>query len=286
MKSYRRRDYHNYVIRFYTRQSIEKPNRINVLATSIEDAMKSFNEKVNDLFPGQDVVKIISIRQDGNLLQRNIVDAMNASYLDECDGGVSGGGDVGGVTGDAGSAESGISSGDVLGNHDHNDYAGGFMGPGCFHMPSHVKTPLHRYELCNGGSKRKKTKSGKDKKYAYENGMKVVVDMFEDEMLNEWSGISIKDLRGKSWESVKNLKNPPSYERWEAAQLPDPEYKKHGELGGCEITADDGKRPYMKEYYLHGHYEDGAMFEMGPMRSKVLREYINLHKISVTTMLS
>lgn len=190
MKSYRRRDYHNYVIRFYTRQSIEKPNRINVLATSIEDAMKSFNEKVNDLFPGQDVVKIISIHQDGNLLQRNIVDAMNASYLDECDG-VAAGGDAGGLGGDAGaltaaSDSAGISSNDVFGSHDHNDYAGGFMGPGCFHMPSRVKTPLHRYELCNGGSKRKKKKSGKDKKYAYEKGMKVVVDMFEDEMLNEW----------------------------------------------------------------------------------------------------
>jgi hypothetical protein len=55
------------------------------------------------------------------------------------------------------------------------------MGPGNFYIPSKVKVPLHRWEISNGGSQRKKTKKGKNKKYSYEKGMKVVVDMFENE---------------------------------------------------------------------------------------------------------
>ena len=70
----------------------------------------------------------------------------------------------------------GTSTTDVIGTFDPKK---GVMGVGNFMVPSKVKVPLHRWEVCNGGSKRKKDKKGRDKHYAYEKGMKVVVDMLE-----------------------------------------------------------------------------------------------------------
>ena len=106
----------------------------------------------------------------------------------ECDGGGAAGGDAGGAMapGDgAAIADNSTSSSDVLGNCDHSD-GKGFFGAGCFHLPAKCAVPFHRWEIGNGGSKRKKTKNGKDKKYAYEKGMKVVVDM-----LHEWNDTHI-----------------------------------------------------------------------------------------------
>ncbi len=106
--------------------------------------------------------------------------------MSECDGG--GGGDAGGAastagtavgSGDAAASTSGITSGDALGKCDHS--SAGFLGPGCFHVPAKCAVPFHRWEIGNGGSKRKKDKRGRDKKYAYEKGMKVVCDMLHED---------------------------------------------------------------------------------------------------------
>lgn len=111
----------------------------------------------------------------------------------ECDGGCAGG-DAGGAAGDAGGAAAaasgassasadGTSSADVLGNCAHGD-GKGYLGDGCFHVPAKCAVPFHRWEIGNGGSKRKKTKKGKDKKYAYEKGMKVVIDMLHERKMS------------------------------------------------------------------------------------------------------
>lgn len=111
----------------------------------------------------------------------------------ECDGGCAGG-DAGGAAGDAGGAAAaasgassasadGTSSADVLGNCAHGD-GKGYLGDGCFHVPVQCAVPFHRWEIGNGGSKRKKTKKGKDKKYAYEKGMKVVIDMLHERKMS------------------------------------------------------------------------------------------------------
>lgn len=108
-----------------------------------------------------------------------------------CAGGDTGGGAPSGGTDAVGSADPGpgnaVHVDDVLG-HCHHDGCGkkgeGFLGPGCFHVPSRIGVPFHRWELCNGGSKRKKKKNKKDKKYAYEKGMKIIKsydDLVEDE---------------------------------------------------------------------------------------------------------
>lgn len=68
-----------------------------------------------------------------------------------------------------------ISTKDVLGKCDHGK--NGFMSKDCFHVPAKVKTPLKRWEIANSGSKRRR-----QKKYAYEQGMKVVTDLFEADM--------------------------------------------------------------------------------------------------------
>lgn len=73
----------------------------------------------------------------------------------------------------------GTVSTDVLGKCDHMH--GGYFGPGCFHIPAKCTVPFHRWEIGNGGSKRKKNKKGKDKHYAYEKGMKVVYDMLDED---------------------------------------------------------------------------------------------------------
>lgn len=106
----------------------------------------------------------------------------------ECDGGGAAGAgagagaiSAGGEGGEAASApvvDNATASTEVLGKCDHSH--GGYLGPGCFHVPSRCAVPFHRWEVGNGGSKRKKTKKGKDKKYAYEKGMKVVIDMLKE----------------------------------------------------------------------------------------------------------
>jgi len=110
--------------------------------------------------------------------------------MSECDGGAACGGDAGGtpaasVGGDAPAAEAtAIGSTDVVGSCDHSN-GGGYFGAGCFHVPSKCSVPFHRWEIGNGGSKRKKDKKGRDKHYAYEKGMKVVYDMLnEDDVKN------------------------------------------------------------------------------------------------------
>ena len=119
---------------------------------------------------------------------------MQASALDECDGGGAAGGDAGGggaaVGGDAGAAAASLDSGDTSGEMagtstaevlGTNEPGKGFFGKDNFYIPSRVKVPLYRWEVANGGSKRKKGKNGKPKKTPYEKDMKVVVSMFEDE---------------------------------------------------------------------------------------------------------
>lgn len=108
--------------------------------------------------------------------------------VSECDGGA--GGDAGGAASagaDVGGAidatSGGTTSTDVLGKCDHSH--GGYLGPGCFHVPAKCKVPFHRWEIGNGGSKRKKNKKGKDKHYAYEKGMKVVYDMLHEDEINK-----------------------------------------------------------------------------------------------------
>lgn len=110
--------------------------------------------------------------------------------VNECDGGGGAvGGDAGGAGGDAGGAvadvsggdaATGITTGEVLGNCDyHKD---GYLGPGCFHIPSRAKVPFSRWAGCAyGGSKRKKDKKGKPKQTPYEKGMKTVISMFEND---------------------------------------------------------------------------------------------------------
>lgn len=116
------------------------------------------------------------------------------SKVSECDGGGTaaggagaGGGDSGGSVGGGEVASAtdvaGTSSTDVLGKCDHSH--GGYFGAGCFHIPAKCQVPFHRWEIGNGGSKRKKDKKGRDKRYAYEKGMKVVYDtLHEDELKN------------------------------------------------------------------------------------------------------
>lgn len=100
----------------------------------------------------------------------------------ECDAGgdcgAVGGGEAAGIAVDA-APTAGMSSSDALGSCDHAK--SGYLGAGCFHVPTKCAVPLHRWEVGNGGSKRKKTKKGKDKHYAYEKGMKVVYDMLGEE---------------------------------------------------------------------------------------------------------
>lgn len=130
--------------------------------------------------------------------------------INECDGGGDAGGAVGGdaggaVGGDVAIDFDGTSVEDVLGK---NEPGKGYMGPGNFYIPSKVKVPFHRYEIANGGSKRKKNKKGKPKKYSYEQGMKVVVDMFESEF-NEskinFDKIEIRTRLSKLASSIKNM---------------------------------------------------------------------------------
>ena len=189
MRSYRRDDAnkHDYTVVYLTPQTSDGTNRVDLEKTTLtlDEIIPSYLVGVNK----EDIVSnIVDITVDGKALPKIEVDKWNARLagkIDECDGvGASGGGGAGGaVGGDAGAAPAGQPTGttnaEVLGNCDHAH--DGYLGPGCFHVPCQVKVPLYRWQVANGGSKRKKDKKGKDKHYAYEKGMKVVVNMFEGE---------------------------------------------------------------------------------------------------------
>lgn len=184
MKNYRRGSMHNFTVRYKT-----KHNESTIVwagqAQTIEQALLTCQSIEDD---GIALVEYIDI--DGEELSNAAIDKINKEHfaeVNECDGGAAGGdaggasagGDAGAVAVDAGDTASemaGTSTADVIGTFDPKK---GVMGVGNFMVPSKVKVPLHRWEVCNGGSKRKKDKKGKDKKYAYEKGMKVVVDMLE-----------------------------------------------------------------------------------------------------------
>lgn len=226
--------------------------------------------------------------------------------IDEEDGGgAAAGGDAGGDAGGASSGDSssasnvgdvaaemngaGITTTDVLGDYKPGK---GFMGDN-FYLPFRAKCPMHHWEIANGGSKRKRSAKNKNKKYSYEKGMKVVVDMLEDEeMLNEFfAQWTLEELRGKTWQQIVDetkdgSKKPlPPYDRWVAAQLPLPQEEEHGRLGGCIIVeGEDPDNPYadyLNKYYIHGFYKDGTKMELGPMKRGVASQYINLHGLSV-----
>lgn len=91
---------------------------------------------------------------------------------------------------------------------------------------------------------------------------------------------SLEDLRGTSYDDFAGKKHAPSYERWEAAQLPDPEEDKHGRLASAEVHEIPGERDYLKKYEVHGTYPDSTLFILGPFSRKVCSEYISLHQLS------
>ena len=187
MKSYRRGDFNTYTILFYVNQRPQQC-KIDIDAPSIEDAFFAFNEEFPVYFPKCEVSHIAGVIQNGKPVPKHILSKLNSSYIDECDGAAAGG-DAGGAVagGDAGvAADSGDVAGEMAGTTSAevlgvNEPGKGFFGKGNFYIPARAKCPMHRWEIANGGSKRKKTKSGKPKKYAYEKGMKVVVDMFEND---------------------------------------------------------------------------------------------------------
>lgn len=98
-----------------------------------------------------------------------------------------GSGDIGSLEGDAAFMHGGepiTTAEDVLGKFDSKK---GCMGKGDFHIPKMIGKLQHRWPCCNGGSKRKKDKNGKAKKYYPEKGMKVITsyaDLTEDEKVS------------------------------------------------------------------------------------------------------
>ena len=195
MKSYRRSDNREFTLKFMTK---DHPSmwRYDCIATSVEDAISKLKAST-----AREISFLRSISIDGKKLADAVVDQVAKQYfgdtivdvnMSECDGGGAVGGDAGGAAsaGDAGSGaatggDSGIATDaagttttEVLGK---NEPGGGFFGKDNFYIPSKTQVPFHRWEIGNGGSVRRKLKNGKRKKYAYEKGMKVVVDMLEDE---------------------------------------------------------------------------------------------------------
>lgn len=134
------------------------------------------------------------------------LDIIKNYNIKECDGGDAGGADIGDGGGTpVGGEIPGTTTSDVLGT---NEPGKGYMGPGNFYIPSKVKVPLHRWEISNGGSQRKKTKKGKNKKYSYEKGMKVVVDMFENESFdNQQYKINKSKIMSKLKRLSSQIKN-------------------------------------------------------------------------------
>ena len=204
MRSYRRDDAikHDYTVVYLTPQTSDGTNRIDLEKTTLtlDDIIPNYLVGVNK----EDVASnIIDIVVDGRALPKIEVDKWNAKLagkIDECDGGGDAGAAVGGDAGATPVGEpTGTTNAEVLGNCDHAH--DGYLGPGCFHVPCQVKVPLYRWQAANGGSKRKKDKKGKDKHYAYEKGMKVVVNMFEGENGSK----SPKINKGKIFSVLKSM---------------------------------------------------------------------------------
>ena len=225
--------------------------------------------------------------------------------VDECDaGGAAGataGATAGGDIGDTAGEMAGTTIADVLGTCKPGE---GYMGKDNFYIPARAKVPLHHWEAANGGSKRKKKG-----KYPYEKGMKVVVNMFEDDTsLNEAEGYtSYEALHGAEWEDVKATALAKAmdkadkdgirfdkwafensltglHDRWEAAQLDPPDTATHGEINACRIDEDRyQKKDYLKNFFVHGWYDDGTMLEIGPITRGVASAYISLHKLSLNS---
>ena len=101
--------FHEYHISYCTSLNANRVKSIDIEASSAEDAVKSFNEKISNEFPEQKVTKIINMTRDGKPVRKKILDELNSSYLDECDGagaGAAAGGDAGAAApaGDAGAS--------------------------------------------------------------------------------------------------------------------------------------------------------------------------------------
>lgn len=187
-KIYRRpqimKNVHSYVIKYLTHDTIGHVNRyeVNNSYLTMDEIVKYelIGSSKND-YP----IQIVDMKIDGKKVSSKFLNHLNKIYfndfIDECDGGDAGGGAIGGGDGASIGGEITGTTTDVLGT---NEPGKGYMGPGNFYIPSKVKVPLHRWEASNGGSYRKKTKKEKNKKYSYEKGMKVVVDMFENESSN------------------------------------------------------------------------------------------------------
>ena len=316
MRSYRRKDniIHNYTIRYTT----QTPGHI--FRTDIEGSTLTLDDivpfKLNAHPQGDIPMVIVSAYINGNPVSKSKIEQLNAKLngqtIDECDGGDAGTGascDASAVASDGVDTAAemvGTTTTDVLGTYEPGK---GFMGKDNFYIPAKAKVPLHRWEIANGGSKRKKGKNGKPKKYEYEKGTKVVVDMFENDMMLEADDgyTSYEDLHGKDWEDVKAMAKKKAIEkaekfhrifdrfafedylktlrdRWEAAQLPPPDIAQHGPIGACTIDDDKyQKSTYLKQYFIHGWYKDRTMFEIGPMRRSVASQYMSLHKLSLNS---
>ena len=190
MKSYRREDMHHFTVRYKTRHNVSS-TVWSGQAKTVEQALFACQSIEDD-----DIAFVECIDIDGSKLSDSAIDKVNKEHfakVDECDGGGAAGGDAGGAAagGDAGAGAAasadagdiagemaGTSTTDVLGKFEPSK---GVMGANNFIVPAKAVVPLHRLEIGNGGSVRKKGKNGKPKKTPYEKGMKVVVSMFEDD---------------------------------------------------------------------------------------------------------
>lgn len=201
---------HSYIIEYLTHDTIGHVNRyeVNNSYLTMDEIVKYelIGSSKND-YP----IEIVSVSIDGKKISPSGIKKLNSKYfsdkLSECDGGAIGGGAAAGDSSPAGDSSTsgnldGIHIEDVLGK---NEPGKGYMGPGNFYIPSKVKVPLHRYEIANGGSKRKKTKTGKTKKYSYEKGMKIVVDMLESGDASKLNTPKIKKRLSKISSNIKNM---------------------------------------------------------------------------------
>ena len=200
-------DKHDYIIRYLTNQLIGEVNQVKLNSTSctLDEIIPEYLVGINkDDYP----IEIVEIIVDGKKLNKTEIAKWNERLNDninECDGGAAGG-DAGAAiaanAGDIAGEMNGITTAEVLGT---NEPGKGFFGKDNFYIPSKIAHPLYRWEIANGGSKRKKDKNGKPKKYAYEKGMKVVVDMFEAE--NAAPQIDKRKINRKLHAISKTIKN-------------------------------------------------------------------------------
>lgn len=191
MKTYRRSDYNNYKIRFGSTNRVGAYSLWEGLASDVNDAIMKCKAILQ---PGDKIAFIKSMTVDGVPVARSTIVDINGYFfgdgqdeMHECDAGAAGGDAGGGVgAGDAGATAdagdsaadfTGITTTEVLGK---NEPGQGFFGKDNFYIPSRVIVPMYRWEIANGGSRRKKDKNGKLKKTPYEKGMKVVVDMLSE----------------------------------------------------------------------------------------------------------